>query len=161
MPRGDTYTLRQWSGEVIEFDGKLITHSCPGCHIVHAFPKEMDDRALRYNAAEYPNATAEVYCPNGHPWHYTGKNAEQKRIERLEQNLQYADKENDRLRGQRDVAKRQAAARKGQVTRMRNRIAAGICPVAGCRANLGDRVRAHIAKQHPEFRMAEVDSLAE
>lgn len=157
--RGQAYKLNGWPNEVIGFNDRLVIETCPRCHIPHGIPEEMRNRALEFNSAAYPNNHVSVYCPNGHSWSYSGKTEEQKRIERLERSLQQADKDNDRLRSQRDVAKRQAAARKGQLTKMRNRFAAGVCPVGSCHANLGDRVRDHIATEHPEFRMADIESV--
>ena len=145
-----TYNISAWPGEILTFNGRLDTDTCPTCHILHAFPEEMYRRALRFNKTEYPKNTLSIYCPNGHGWHYDGKNEEQRRLEQTTRELEIA-------RHQRDVAKQQAATRKGQLTRMRNRYAAGICPVGSCRANLGDRVRDHIAHQHPEFRFADIE----
>lgn len=161
MTIGSTYTLSQWPGEVIGFNAKLVIEVCPTCHITHGIPEEMKKRALTFNKAQYPTNYAKVYCPNGHEWFYVGKTDEQKANDRLTRRLESVEGEADRLREQRDHAKRQASARKGQLTKMRNRFVAGICPVAGCRANMGDRVRDHIANQHPEFRMDDLEPATE
>lgn len=47
--------------------------------------------------------------------------------------------------------RRQVAARKGQITKMRNRIANGVCPVPGCKRSGFDNVASHIATVHPNF----------
>ena len=93
------------------------------------------------------------YCPNGHDMSYGGLTKverQAKRAEGLEDDLRW-----ERMRT--ESWKRSAAAQKGQVTRIRNLIANGICPVAGCRRNF-DNVREHMANQHPDFHKHEVKS---
>ena len=145
-----TYTLNQWTKQV-KFDQRISIELCPTCHIPHGIPTELRERMLLYNSAQYPNNYAKAYCPNGHDWWYIGKTAEQQRLEQTERELKIARDQRDSARTAGEQARRHAAAMKGQVTKIRNRIRAGICPVQSCRANLGDRVRDHIAHEHPDF----------
>jgi hypothetical protein len=86
------------------------------------------------------------YCPNGHRQHYS----EPGELERVKRQLKYTRESEEFHRGQAALARRQAAAFKGQRTRVLNLITKGICPVAGCRRNF-ENVRQHMADQHPDF----------
>ena len=55
------------------------------------------------------------------------------------------------LEDQLAAAERSARAYRGHLTRMRNRIAAGVCPVPGCRRTGLTQTLRHIASQHPEW----------
>lgn len=90
------------------------------------------------------------YCPNGHSRVYRETEAD-----RLRKQLARAEQERDRARAnathyrdQADAEERAHRATKGQVTKLRKRIANGVCPC--CKrtfANLGR----HIAGQHPDY----------
>ncbi len=86
------------------------------------------------------------YCPNGHPRTYLGKSE----TERLRERLRTAERSEQFYRDVAATARRSAAAQKGQVTRIRNLIARGICPVPGCRRSFTN-VREHMATQHPDY----------
>jgi hypothetical protein len=51
---------------------------------------------------------------------------------------------------QAQAAEHRARAYKGHATRIRNRAAAGVCPVDGCRRHFADLGR-HMAGQHPDY----------
>jgi hypothetical protein len=91
------------------------------------------------------------YCPNGHSNFYSGDNE----AEKLRKQLVRAEAERDRARvrangeeARRRLAERQRAAAKGQVTKIKNRIANGVCP---CCNRSFENVRRHIETQHPAF----------
>ena len=149
MPIGSTYKINGWANEVIGFNGRLTIRSCPSCNVTYALPEEIVLRMRRYSGS-YPNNYASTYCPNGHEWRFTGKGTE----EELRQRAEDAEAELQLAREQRDRERRAAITLKGQITRIKNRIAAGVCPV--CKANLGDRVRDHMGHEHPEFRITEL-----
>ncbi len=95
------------------------------------------------------------YCPNGHPQGYYGKSQKEKRIEKLErENREKADqlmcKQTllDQAREERDLADRRRAAAKGQLTKTKNRIAAGVCP---CCNRSFTNVARHMKSQHPDY----------
>lgn len=93
------------------------------------------------------------YCPSGHSNVYseTDLDRERKRREEAERRAAEA-RESERFH--RDLAaaeRRTAAAYKGHLTRARNRIAQGVCPVPGCKRSGFERVAQHIALQHPEW----------
>jgi len=93
------------------------------------------------------------YCPRGHSMSFSGKSETEQLRENLasaNRRLGWAEARETALRDQQQSALRSAAAYRGQVTRIRNLIARGVCPVAGCRRNF-DNVRQHMAAEHPEF----------
>lgn len=95
------------------------------------------------------------YCPNGHPRAYVESTEEKLRRERdqLKQRLaEWQDAENDQ-RLAREAAERSAAARKGVITRMKKRTAAGKCPC--CRRNFAALAQ-HMAHMHPQYLAEEV-----
>ena len=149
MPVGATYRINGWPDEVIGFNLRLTIESCPDCGVTYALPEQIIERLHRYPSGSYPNNYARTYCPNGHQWHYTGDSSEAK----LRARVAAAEAELTLAREQRDRERRAASTLKGQITRIKNRIASGVCPV--CKANLGDRVRDHMGHEHPEFRIAD------
>lgn len=99
-----------------------------------------------YKTAKELRGAFDFYCPHGHPQHYKP----QQQIDEEERVRQ----ERDRLRqqlAQKDdeiaEAKRVAAAAKGQVTRLRNRAQAGICP---CCSRHFTNLERHMASKHKE-----------
>ena len=123
----------------------FVVADCASCGVVFAVTDAFDERR-RSDGQTF-------YCPNGHNLHYGKSDAdrERERAEAAERELAFARRQRDSARADRDHERRRAAAARGQVTRIRNRIKAGICPVQSCRANLGDRVRDHLRTEHPDF----------
>lgn len=91
------------------------------------------------------------YCPNGHKLHFGESETDKLRRERdrLKQRVAQKDDEIERQRNWREGAERSASAYKGQATRLRNRIKAGVCP---CCNRTFQNLQRHIAGQHPEFK---------
>lgn len=88
-------------------------------------------------------------CPNGHKQHWP----QQTRTEKAEAELERTRDELGRARAvlgstiaDRDRQARRAAAARGQVTKIRNRIQAGVCPE--CRRHFDD-LQSHMEGQHP------------
>lgn len=93
------------------------------------------------------------HCPFGHAQHYISGEHPQDILRRerdlLKQRLACRD---DEIRDQRNIrehAERSASAYKGQVTRLKRRAAAGVCPC--CNRHFVNLQR-HMEGQHPEFR---------
>lgn len=137
----------------LTFTGTLHILKCGVCSIPHAIPEEMYTDRLD-NGGEW-------YCPNGHNLHFITTEAQ-----KLKKDLAAARRQAEAARGgqrwerdQRLAAERSAAAYKGHATRLRNRIANGVCPVTGCRRHF-DNVQAHIEGQHPEWAAEHPEALA-
>jgi hypothetical protein len=90
------------------------------------------------------------YCPNGHVLSYK-KSLSEKLSEELsatKQRLAYQEDETRRQRELRDAAERQAAAARGQVTKLKKRASAGVCPCCN-RSFLA--LGRHMQTKHPGF----------
>jgi hypothetical protein len=84
------------------------------------------------------------YCPNGHANYFP----QETEAERLRGQLEFA---RNRARGEerrREVAERSLAATKGVVTKLKKRVANGVCPC--CNRHFADLQR-HMDGQHPDF----------
>lgn len=97
------------------------------------------------------------YCPNGHSQFFPGKTeAEIAQAERDAARELAARESNRRRLAEKEAAheRRVAAAHKGWNTRIRNRIANGVCP---CCNRSFTNVRRHMETQHPDFQIPAVD----
>lgn len=124
----------------------FTTNTCGGCGLNWAVDTEW------WNARRADGQG--FVCPNGcqRVFRETDADRERKKREQLERTLGWT---RESLTAARELAQREArrgAAARGQVTRMRNRIKAGVCPVPGCkRTGLGEDVLAHIEAKHPTW----------
>lgn len=126
------------------YTGKLIVTSCH-CGIQLAIPESL----YRKMQTDHDQV---AYCPVGHRFIF-GKNdtdRERERADRLARDLHNARASRDAARDQAAAAERSASAYKGHVTRLRNRIADGVCPVEDCRRNFAN-VKSHINRMHPDW----------
>jgi hypothetical protein len=129
------------------FTDTLIVETCcqAACGVTFGIQRD-HQRRLRQTHDTF-------YCPNGHGQHYTGQTdaeREKSRREAAERQTRYARAARDAALDQAEAAERTARAYKGHVTRLRNRIANGVCPVPGCRRSFVN-VRAHITGQHADW----------
>lgn len=145
--------------ETLTYQGTLVITSC-WCGIRLAIPNDLYDIAYRKGTA--------VHCPLGHEFVYGDTErdrlkrelaAERERTALAKRQAEFAWTSRDAAWDQARAAERSAAAYKGHVTRLRNRIANGVCPVAGCRRHF-DNVQAHIAGQHPQWAAEHPEALA-
>jgi len=89
------------------------------------------------------------YCPKGHSVTFAKSELDRAR-EEAQQVRKDADLAWERFRAERaahDVERRSHAATKGHLTRMRNRLAAGMCP--WCKRSI-TQLREHVGEKHPE-----------
>ena len=124
----------------------MDTLNCTGCGIHFGMP----DGYLDNRRSDKKN----FYCPNGHSMSYTESEADCLRRERNRLKQQVAQRD-DAIREyieQRDAAERTASAYKGQVTRLKNRSKAGLCPC--CNRHFTNLER-HMASKHPNMDPAE------
>lgn len=134
----------------MSYTGTLVITSC-WCGIRLAIPEDLHAMARRKGTA--------VFCPLGHEFVYGDTEIDRLKREAKEakeraalhaRQAVFARTSRDAAWDQARAAERSAAAYKGHATRLRNRIANGVCPVAGCRRHF-DNVQAHIEGQHPEW----------
>lgn len=92
------------------------------------------------------------YCPNGHGQCYNrGKTKADllaEELSRAKQNNAYLEDLAQEERRGREMAERQRAAARGQVTKLKKRAAAGICP---CCNRQFTNLMTHMAQKHPGF----------
>lgn len=88
------------------------------------------------------------YCPNGHRIHYfeTANQRLEKERDAERQRRRNAEATLTHTRDQLDAERRSKAAYRGHLTRVKRRIANGVCP---CCSRSFDNVRRHMASQHP------------
>lgn len=84
------------------------------------------------------------YCPNGHSQAYLGKSEAEKLRDRLAASEARAKSWMD----QADAAERSLRAQKGEATKLRKRLAAGVCP---CCKRSFQNLHRHMAGQHPDY----------
>lgn len=120
-----------------------ITCCHESCHVTFGMARGFYDRA-KGDSKQY------WYCPNGHSQHFSQSEADKMRLER-DRAVQNAAYLQDRLTAKDkrlDEEKRRAAAARGQVTKIKNRVGRGVCPC--CNRSFGNLHR-HMATQHPTF----------
>lgn len=123
----------------------LEVHECGKCGIIWGCPEDYLDARRRDGQT--------FYCPNGHGrvFRETDLDRERKRTAQLERRLSAERDTAERYRDNWERERRSAIAYKGHLTRIRKRIANGVCPVPGCKRSGFTRVLSHIASQHPDW----------
>jgi hypothetical protein len=115
---------------------------CASCGVIFAIPRALEQRR-RKDAGSF-------YCPNGHSMWF-GKSEADKEREKREQAERQAEcvrASRDAWRDQAEAAERRRRAIKGQLTKVKKRVAAGVCPC--CNRTFADLAR-HMAGQHPNY----------
>lgn len=122
--------------------------SCCNCGIVFGVP----DAYVNARRAD----KAGFFCPNGHRLSFTESEADRLRRERdrLQQQLAQRDDEIRRQKSLREITERKVSAAKGQVTKLKRRAQAGLCP---CCNRTFSNMAAHMKTKHPEFDPKVVD----
>lgn len=138
--RPDTLTLH--------YSRTLYVQECCNCAMTFAVPEDFDQRR-RGDGASF-------FCPAGHGQSYTKSDLDRAReqLAREKRIRQSAEARATHERDQRQAAERRASARKGVITRMRNKIAAGQCQE--CEQDFPD-LSAHMAAYHPGYEHGDVD----
>lgn len=115
-----------------------ILGSCATCGCEWGIPDNL------YDAARH-SETLSFFCPYGHSNHFPQGDSAITKLrrerDRLWQELACKD---DEIAAQR----RQAVAFKGQVTKLRRRVMAGVCP---CCTRTFTNLQRHIKTKHPDF----------
>lgn len=125
----------------------LYIQECCACFIRFAVPKSFDI-ARRKDGNRF-------FCPVGHSQSYTESENDRIRRERdrLKQEAARLEEVATSERQLREAAERSASARKGQITRLKNRAAAGVCP---CCNRSFENLKNHMSTKHPGFAAEEV-----
>ena len=126
-------------GEIWAGDTLLKTMQCQGCGVWHAIPKVTYD--------SYRRSGGFWHCPNGCERGWI-KGAEQEEINRLRRANERLVQREAMLNDEIEHEKRRGAAARGQVTKLKNRAAAGVCPC--CKRSFSN-LRKHMQSKHPEY----------
>ena len=128
-------------------DNKLNGHFgyCWKCKTLMWLPSSLETVARA-------NANISFYCPHGHSAHYAEGESNEAKLrrerDRLAQQVAQRDDEIKRQRELREAAERQAAAARGQVTKLKRRAAGGVC--AHCNRTFSQLAR-HMHSKHKEI----------
>lgn len=137
--------------------GTLVVMECGECHCHFGMSEDQYNRCLESGKT--------FYCTNGHPRIFarTENQKLKESLERAERRIRFAENATRQAQFEAYYERRSKAAVKGHLTRMRNKIANGVCPVPGCRRHF-DNVQAHIRGQHAgwlEQHDIELDSISQ
>jgi predicted RNA-binding Zn-ribbon protein involved in translation (DUF1610 family) len=123
---------------------QMYVSDCPNCGVIYGITRDYENRR-REDGRNF-------YCPNGHSGSFgESEIAKAQRLQAAaERRANSAQIRASAAYDQAKAAHRSASAYRGQVTRMKNKIAAGVCPVGTCRRPFNN-VKAHIATQHPTW----------
>lgn len=123
--------------------GTYVPVACGYCDIVFGMPEDF------YRRRKEDHKT--WHCPNGHPRYFKGKSE----VERVREELEAAQRSLERTRRWAEQEARRAVSAemsrrvtKGHLTRIKRRVAAGVCP--SCKRSFQNLHR-HMAGQHPDF----------
>lgn len=114
----------------------LTRTSCPSCGVTFAMPRAME-QARRSDHKEF-------YCPSGHKLWFAGKSE----AEKLKGELDYVQQSRDKWARYYETERRTSAAYRGQITKMKKRMKAGVCP---CCQRTFKQLAAHMKTQHPDW----------
>lgn len=134
---------------------RLSVQECCECGLVFGVATDFDTRRRADQKG--------FYCPAGHFQSYCGPTEAQQQRERAEAAERRAEMAEATARRQRERAEaldRSRSAYKGQLTKIRNRIAAGVCPVPGCKRTGLTQTMRHIATKHPHWHDEHAKDLA-
>jgi hypothetical protein len=128
----------------LEYTGKLVITTC-WCGITMALPDDLYTHAKNTKGFR-------VWCPLGHEWIVAKSEADRQRerADEAERQLRFARARATAERDQRLATERSNIAYRGWITRLKNRVANGVCPVKDCHRHFDD-VQAHIATVHPDW----------
>lgn len=140
-----------------------VFETCYKCKEPFAMSREL------YNVRQRDHAN--FHCPHGHAQHYIEGLSEADKLrqerDRLKQQMaQKEDEQKERIaQKDREIAaawaatnkerekklheRRRVSAARGQVTKLKNRAAAGVCP---CCTRHFENLHRHMTTQHPDFR---------
>ncbi|MGI9345541.1 MAG: hypothetical protein ACR2PW_04670 [Gammaproteobacteria bacterium] len=124
---------KRWTLNGVEY----TQEDCLTCGIVYFIPTKMRDEQQRTGG--------EHYCPNGHTqgWYKGGTE-----FDKLQRERDRLKQRQAQLKDELQSAERQVAAQKANVTKLKKRAGAGICPC--CNRQFANLKR-HMSAKHPDY----------
>lgn len=133
--------------QTVEIEITLVSRTCAQCGLTFGLPD--------YYGAELRRSHATCYCPNGHARWFPDKSE----VEKLQKDLNAAKQlatwykaDALRQRAEREQAERRLSATRGVLTRVKHRIANGVCP---CGNRSFEHLQRHMSRQHPAYKTTE------
>lgn len=106
----------------------------------------------QYETAQAMKSNFTFYCSYGHPQCFVDGESEEQKLRRerdiLTQRIAQRDDEIKRQRELREAAERREAAQKANVTKLKKRASAGVCP---CCNRTFLALQKHMTTKHPEY----------
>jgi DNA repair exonuclease SbcCD ATPase subunit len=129
--------------DILNFTETLTIKCCPVCSIRYAAPESMFVRIKERGGS--------WHCPNGHVLVFNESEADglKKALESEKRSSEYKDQRIKSLNNDLMASSNRLRATKAAKTRLKNRIAVGVCPC--CNRTFQDLAR-HMAGKHPEFK---------
>lgn len=115
----------------------LVTVECFSCAVVFAMPQYLKDSRL------YDGGT--FYCPNGHGQVYSRRKDLDAELDQAKQRVESEREYRRQVEQTLHTERKSHASTKGQLTKTRNRILAGVCP--DCNRHF-QNVEHHMATKH-------------
>lgn len=134
---------------ILEHTGELVVLRC-WCGVQHAVPQSLRDVQLRQHNDGRKNVQG-IYCPLGHQHVPTGTTKCDELAHNLANEAARLAREvsrHDQTKAELRETENRRRAEKGAKTRLKNRVAAGVCPC--CNRTFQNLAR-HIKGQHPDF----------
>lgn len=123
------------TGRLLNFNVWIDTETCPQCYMVFGMPKDFQ--------ANKRQTGTDFYCPAGHVMSYRdNENA------RLKRQVEAANRNAEWQRTRAASIEKSLIAQKGVATKLRKRIANGVCP---CCKRSFNNLHQHMTKQHPDY----------
>lgn len=121
---------------------QLESVSCFSCGVIFGLPGEFYRDRLRDGKF--------WHCPNGHSQHFTETTEMRlkKEKEALERRMASVREDARSAWAETELERRRHAATKGQLTKTRKRVVAGVCP---CCNRTFQQLSRHMASKHPDF----------
>lgn len=124
---------------------RLETTTCASCGVLFAMPDHLMTTRRENKAA--------FYCPNGHILTFTLSE-----VEKLKAELAREKEASQRARDESARKDRLLSAAKAQATKIKNRVANGVCP---CCNRTFVNLQRHIGTKHPDWKTQDIGSLPE
>lgn len=124
----------------------LATETCIKCGVLFAMPETWQ--------TEFRKTHESFTCPAGHSQFYPGETVEEKlrkQVAQLQTSIERKEAYEETLRAEKWELKLKCAAVRGVVTRIKNRVGAGVCP---CCNRTFQCLARHMTTKHPDFRTA-------
>lgn len=124
----------------IKVDVEIVPEQCCDCGVYFGIDSYHKKRLLETGDS--------FFCPNGHEQYYTQKESLVEQLNKVKAELQEAHTNKKYYYNKLKDTERSLSAAKGVVTRMKNRIKNGVCPV--CNRSF-DNLHRHMKGQHPNY----------